>query len=80
MCFLPPSVEPLSALGSSAVATDLVRILRRVKLVVETQLEAAGVGGQLAFGELRKKQATPKENTLTSSPFSILRTELMMIL
>lgn len=42
MYFLSPSVDPLFALGSSAVATDLVRILRRIKLVVETQLEAGG--------------------------------------
>lgn len=42
MYFLSLSVDPLFALGSSAVATDLVRILRRVKLVVETQLEAGG--------------------------------------
>lgn len=42
MYSLSPSVDPLPALGSSAVATDPVRILRRVKLVVETQLEAGG--------------------------------------
>lgn len=35
-CFA--SVDPLPALGSSAVATDLVLTLHGVELVVETQL------------------------------------------
>lgn len=61
------------------MAGDLVLALRRVELVVEAELrEERGARQVWGFMFTMNTQSGPE--TLTSSPFSTLRTQLMMIL
>ena len=73
------SVDPLPAVGCSTVAGNLVLVVRRVELVVKTQLENNAEYTVERCVSVNEEKCLGKKE-LTSSPFSTLRLVPMMIL